>query len=199
MSTNKKTREGVEFEKINQDVIRSALDTTVYSVRCRCDFNQELSVKINKDNIRADVEETLAKLGLSIDKEVITLQHVKVLKNKQDPSVFQYVLISLKIHDDKVAEKMESGVFASGATVPGNKTSGFTVQWPGRETNNTSKPRNDSKKDTPEPQIVEDSKEDDTIVLAESRSGGQLLYTLAALAVVGASTYWLMKRHSWLQ
>lgn len=188
MSTYKKTSKRVEVEKINQDVIRSALDNTVHTVRCRSDFNQELSVKINKDNIRADVEANLAKLGLSIDKELITLQHVKVLKSRDDPKVLQYVLISLRIHDDKAAEMMENGPFCPDIMVPGDKTSGFTVQWPGREKKTPSNPRNDK------PKLV-DSNEGETVVLAESSSGGHLFFTLAALTVVGASAYWLMKRH----
>lgn len=187
MSTGKKTQK--QADEINQDVIRSALDTSAHLVSCRCDFNPNLSTKINKDNIRADVEENLAKLGLSIDKEVITLQNIKALKSRRDPTVFQYVIISLKIHDGQVADEMEKGLFAEGITVPGNKTSGFTVRWPGREKKNTR--MDDGEIVSNQCDVV-----DSTVVVSESSSGGYFLYTLAAAAVVSASAYWLMKRHN---
>lgn len=193
MSTSKNTKTRVEAEKINQDVIRSALDTTVYSVRCRCDFDNNLSIKQNKDNIRADVEENLSKLGLSIDKKVVTLQHVKALKSRDKPNVFQYALIALQIHDEETAQKMENGLFAPGSSIPGNKTGGFTVQWLGREKKSTSQPKSDSHG---EQRVAVDATQKETVAIAESSSSGYLVLTVAAAAVVGASAYWLMKRHN---
>lgn len=184
---------------ITQDVIRSALDTTVYSVRCRCDFNPNISVKENKNNLRADVEENLSKLGLSIDRKVVTLQHVKALKSKDDPNVFQFILVALKISDENVVRQMENGPFAAGSIAPGNKTGGFTVQWPGREkgiksTNHRSQPE-------PSKSVkrsVIKSKSSGTVAVEqkqESSGGHYILLTIATAAVVGASAYWMMKKH----
>jgi hypothetical protein len=102
---------------------------------------------------------------------------MKVLKDRDDESKVKYILLSVKFTDKSAVDHLVSGVFSGGDTpVPGKKTKGFTVRWPGIEKNDVADATTGSQ-----------SKGQDEVEeeVTAPTTGGLSVTTLALLTAVG--------------